>query len=308
MWLHKHPPLFLALLITGVLVACKAPTAPQSGPTLTLILPDSARVFDTVQLRAHYSDSLKRGWEFEWQFGDSSHGLSADTSIAHMYDSAGTYNTQVILVDSVGKTIAKQGEQLQILPNHFDLMLLKEFHSVTIECYGFYEAAWFGQNDCVYYSDSTKVSGSMLASFANLVWTDSGTVQNTSDTNIVYDTSTMPSSTIYNAWRSNFRCQLDPAFTMIQACGGEEFNRSWDTHFMLTGNGSDVEFGLQNAFFKRSSDSDFVFEVSERSDAGAENHWWNQPYPRCIEWQEGYGKIDFSNVSVPRKIVIRFHN
>lgn len=300
MWLHKLPPLFLALLITGVLAACKAPTAPQSGPTLTLILPDSARVFDTVTLRAHYSDSLKTGWKFEWQFGDSSHATTADTSVTHVYDSAGTYSIQVTLVDSEGKTIAKQTGKVDVLPNHFNLSRLQNFSFVTIQCYGFYKATWDGQYECVYFDDSENRSDSLITSFSNLSWTKFGTVQNSGpDTTGVFD---------FYATRTSLNCTLDSTSTMILSINGDQFYHGWDTEYFNIGNGSEIDFSDSNIYFKSSSDTDMVFEAVGISKAYA-SHWWaTQEYERCREWQEGSGKIDFSNVSVPRKIVIRFHN
>ena len=107
--------LLFALLIAGVMTSCKAPTAPSSNPTLTLILPDSARAYDTLVLHARYSDPLQPSWEFYWQFGDSSRATMQDTSIRHVYDSAGTYTVHVALIDS-SKTIAKQVGNLQVFP------------------------------------------------------------------------------------------------------------------------------------------------------------------------------------------------
>ncbi|MFI5330602.1 MAG: PKD domain-containing protein, partial [Desulfobaccales bacterium] len=91
----------IAAIFATMLNSCKSPNAPAPPPptpVLTLILLDSARVFDTVTFRAHYSDSIHASWKFEWQFGDSAKATSKDTSISHVYDSAGTYTVLVSLV------------------------------------------------------------------------------------------------------------------------------------------------------------------------------------------------------------------
>jgi hypothetical protein len=110
--------LILLLLIAAALPSCKSPISPTpAGPTLTLILPDSAHAFDTVTFRAHYSDSLKPTWNYVWQFGDSTKASTRDTAILHSYDSAGTYTVQLALTDTVlHQTIAKQTGQMKIMP------------------------------------------------------------------------------------------------------------------------------------------------------------------------------------------------
>ncbi len=392
----RYRLLLAALLFAAMIPSCKSPTTPTkpqpTGPTLTLIVPDSARAFDSVVFRAHYSDPVKSSWKFEWLFGDSSRGVSADTSIAHVYDSAGTYSVQVTLVDSAGKTIAQQTGKISILPlnaptltltvpainllgdscgmivqssqplkaswvykwtfgdgtsftskqdtvqhyflnpgniivgvdlndtlrhillasrtamvqvtaRHFNISLLHTFRSVTIQCYGFYESQWWGENECVDYSDSAKLSDSLLVSFSSLVWADSGTFQNSSGSD---STPYQPES--FNAWRTVFNCNLDSSLTMIQSINGDQFYHSWDADNFNIGNGSEVGVSASNIYFKSSSDTDMVFEAIGISNAQASNWWCNQPYPRCVEWQQGSGKIDFSNSSIPRKVVIRFHN
>ncbi len=109
----------VVLSLLALLASCKAPTASVPAPppaTLTIILPESARAFDTAVFRVHYSDSIKSSWKFQWQFGDSSRDTTADSSISHVYDSAGTYSVRVTLVDSTGETIAKQTAQLPVMP------------------------------------------------------------------------------------------------------------------------------------------------------------------------------------------------
>ncbi len=115
---HSILSLVFLLLIAAAIPSCKSPISPTpAGPTLTLILPDSAHVFDTVTLRAHYSDSLKPTWDYAWQFGDSTKASTRDTAISHIYDSAGTYTVQVALTDTaLHQTIAKQMWQIKILP------------------------------------------------------------------------------------------------------------------------------------------------------------------------------------------------
>jgi PKD repeat protein len=109
--------LLLLLLIAAALPSCKSPTAPApTGPTLTLILPDSAHVFDTVTFRSHYPDYLKITWYYAWQFGDSGKASTTDTGVTHVYDSAGTYTVQVSLKDTDGTIIAKQSAAVQIMP------------------------------------------------------------------------------------------------------------------------------------------------------------------------------------------------
>jgi hypothetical protein len=111
--------LSILLLFVAAFQSCKSPNAPATpppNPVLSLSLPDSARVFDTVTFRAHYSDSIHTTWKFAWQFGDSGKASTKDTSISHVYDSAGTYTVMVSLVDSSGKTIAKQTGQIKIMP------------------------------------------------------------------------------------------------------------------------------------------------------------------------------------------------
>jgi hypothetical protein len=108
----------IVLLIAAAVPSCKSPISPTpAGPTLTLILPDSAHALDSVTLRAHYSDSIKPAWDYAWQFGDSAKATTRDTSISHIYDSAGTYTIQVALTDTVlHQTIAKQTGQIKIMP------------------------------------------------------------------------------------------------------------------------------------------------------------------------------------------------
>ncbi len=109
--------LFLLLLATAI-PSCKSPIAPSpAGPMLTLMLPDSARAFDSVTFRVHYSDSIKPTWDYAWQFGDSTKASTRDTTISHIYDSAGTYTVQVALTDTIlHQTIAKQTGQMKIMP------------------------------------------------------------------------------------------------------------------------------------------------------------------------------------------------
>ncbi len=110
----------ILLLIAAALPSCKSPTAPAgilSNPMLSISAPDSARVFDTVKFHAHYSDSIKLTWDYAWQFGDSTKASTRDTSISHIYDSAGTYTVQVNLTDTIlHQTIAKQTAQIKIMP------------------------------------------------------------------------------------------------------------------------------------------------------------------------------------------------
>ncbi len=111
--------LLLLLLIAAALPSCKSPTAPVgilSNPTLSVTAPDSALVFDTVTFHGHYSDSIKPTWYYAWQFGDSTKASTRDTSISHIYDSAGTYTVQVNLTDTIlHQTIAKQTAQIKIM-------------------------------------------------------------------------------------------------------------------------------------------------------------------------------------------------
>ena len=113
-WLH----ISIILLIAAAIPSCKSPISPTSaGPTLTLILPDSARALDSLTLRAHYSDSIKPTWGYAWQFGDSTKASAHDTAISHIYDSAGTYTVQVALTDTaLHQTITKQTGQIKIMP------------------------------------------------------------------------------------------------------------------------------------------------------------------------------------------------
>jgi len=107
----------VAAIFAVIFNSCKspnAPTTPSPAPVLSITIPDSARVFDTVTFRAHYSDSIHTGWKFEWQFGDSAKASTKDTSISHVYDSAGTYTVLVSLVDTSGKTIATQTALMKI--------------------------------------------------------------------------------------------------------------------------------------------------------------------------------------------------
>jgi hypothetical protein len=118
MRIQKVITLMLLLLIAATFLSCKSPISPTpAGPTLTLTLPDSARALDSVTFRAHYSDSIKPTWDYAWQFGDSAKATTRDTSITHIYDSAGTYTVQVALTDTVlRQTIAKQTGQIKIMP------------------------------------------------------------------------------------------------------------------------------------------------------------------------------------------------
>jgi hypothetical protein len=115
---QKVLSLLVVLLIAATFLSCKSPISPTpAGPTLTLTLPDSARALDSVTFRAHYSDSIKPTWDYAWQFGDSAKATTRDTSITHIYDSAGTYTVQVALTDTVlHQTIAKQTGQIKIMP------------------------------------------------------------------------------------------------------------------------------------------------------------------------------------------------
>jgi hypothetical protein len=127
--------ILLLLLIAAALPSCKSPTAPAgilSNPTLSIIAPDSARVFDTVTFRAHYSDSVKPTWKFNWQFGDSTKASTTDTTISHVYDSAGTYNVQVSLVDTNGTIIAKQSGLMRIMPLNVPTLTLTVPATVTM--------------------------------------------------------------------------------------------------------------------------------------------------------------------------------
>src|SRR5580700_4499491 len=114
---------WLSFLIVAIFAAmipsCKSPTSPttpSSNQLLNLTLPDSARMFDTVVFQAHYSDSIHSTWKFVWQFGDSSKASTKDTSISHVYDSAGTFTVLVSLVDSNGMVIAKDSAKMRIMP------------------------------------------------------------------------------------------------------------------------------------------------------------------------------------------------
>jgi hypothetical protein len=110
--------LLLLLLIAAMIPSCKSPISPTpAGPALTLTIPDSAHVFDTVPFLAHYPDSIKPTWDYAWQFGDSAKASTHDTAISHTYDSVGTYAINVALTDtSLHQTIAKQTGQIKILP------------------------------------------------------------------------------------------------------------------------------------------------------------------------------------------------
>lgn len=88
-----------------------------AGPMLMLVLPDSAREFDSLTFRAHYSDSVKPTCDYAWQFGDSTKASTRDTLVSHIYDSAGTYTVQVALTDTtLHQTIAKQTALLNVMP------------------------------------------------------------------------------------------------------------------------------------------------------------------------------------------------
>ncbi len=55
--------------------------------------------------------------DYAWQFGDSTKASTRDTTISHIYDSAGTYTVQVALTDTIlHQTIAKQTGQMKIMP------------------------------------------------------------------------------------------------------------------------------------------------------------------------------------------------
>ncbi len=117
--------LFL-LLIAEALPSCKSPISPTpAGPTLTLILPDSAHVFDTLAISAHFSESIEPTWLFAWQFGDSAKASTRWLPVSHIYDSAGTFTVQLAVTDTFAlKTIAKQTGQLKVMPLNTPTLML----------------------------------------------------------------------------------------------------------------------------------------------------------------------------------------
>jgi len=110
--------LTILLLIAAALPSCKSPTATTpAGPTLTLILPDSPHVYDTLAISASFSEPIQPTWLFAWQFGDSAKASTRWPPVFHIYDSAGTYTVQVAVTDTVAlQTIAKQTGKITIMP------------------------------------------------------------------------------------------------------------------------------------------------------------------------------------------------
>ncbi len=309
--LHSWSSL-LAILLAMEMSSCAAPTTPASNPTLTLILPDSARAFDTVTLRAHYSDPVRSSWKFAWQFGDSATASSKDTTITHVYDSAGTYTVMVSLVDTNGTTIAKQEATIHIYVLHFDPALLSSFSSVAVESYGMVDSSWSGQNYGVENSGTVRILKSFEMDFRNVTWSGSTFGSHYS----YYQSDTGYGISHISANGDSILGSVDHSFTAISSL----FASVWDgdrTYDQVQGVG-EVETGgqgssssatLSNIHFKSSSDSEIVFEAnppfawSEYFEQDSDAMW----LPRSGGWVGTSSLIDLKDSSVVPQIIIRFH-
>jgi len=253
----------VAALFAVIFNSCKSPNAPSTpSPTsvLSLTLPDSARVFDTVTFRAHYSDSIHTGWKFEWQFGDSSKASTKDTTISHVYDSAGTYTVLVSLVDSNGMVIAKDSATIQVVARHFNLALLQSMKYVDYYNYG----TTFG---------TTEPNGSTGGSWS----VGSGKLLTWKGMNFSYDTSYhyygqfTAGRYTYRVdsgnWGSSISGSIDSLRTHIILF--EEMSSTISRSFLSNGedlsqSSGDSNFSVSDVPFIYESDSDVVFKSTGR--------------------------------------------
>jgi hypothetical protein len=298
--------LMLLLLIAAAIPSCKSPNAPTPpGPTLTLILPDSALVFDTVTFRVHYSDSIKPSWDYVWQFGDSTKASSKDTSILHVYDSAGTYTISVSLVDSNGITIAKQSVTIQILARHFNLALLQSMPYVNVSWSAFVESyTTINAGSYQGYSYQRNITTPLL-------WNGTGfSLQDSSSYNNIYDTTQANFEQFDGAEEistlGSFDSGLSELVSFVQDSNISEtfIERSYSESGQTTYQNS---LNFNSIPFKSESDTDLVFE-----EFGG-NGYYNSSYHEIDNFDDVtiQSQAYWSGPFVPSTpipyIIIRFH-
>ncbi len=302
---------FIALLFAAMLPSCKSPTTPTqpAANPLSITVPDSARVFDTVTFRAHYADSTKPSWKYEWLFGDSTKASTTDTSITHVYDSAGTYSVQVTLADTTsGQTIAKQTGLLSIVARHFNLALLQTMPYVDFTWQAradtSYSAQWFTANPC----GSPPTIKPLTWSGTNFSMGSSYSGSHQSSPQPGYgEWDTESGSDTLNGMVDISSSQL---ITFSQNDNYAKQELDSEDYMIAGGCYTPIDATSYSAIavpFLSESDSDVVFEANGDLAKNAFFKYNIQAYGRFTSAQNFSITANFADATVNRYVIIRFH-
>ncbi|MFI5201727.1 MAG: PKD domain-containing protein [Candidatus Kapaibacterium sp.] len=292
---YRYRLLLAALLLAGVIPSCKSPISTTPPPAFTLILPDSAVKWgDSATMIVSSTAPLSATSIYTWSFGDSSSLLSRSDTIIHYYLNPGDFSVKVDLSDTSNHhSLGTQSETVHVVARHFDLALLQSMKYVTITWQSktsILIRGYFNPGPCppFFYNNPLQWNDTMFSMDYNFFVSDSPYGKHSGE------------SSIYG--------NADMNFTQLEAFSIDTSSYS----FLVTWNGTpecnqtyDAVFRTTALPFKTESDTDVVFEAAGDLTKNASFHSTFSTNLFTSDTQTI--SSDFTNSTVDRHIIIRFH-